>query len=446
MKKIILYISLVLFSISCQLTDVLENDPPNNLVPENVVSDETDANALINGIYATITSRTNAYYYMYTETIPGGLAGTMSTGFGSINGQFNDNDVKYDNIFVNNYWTIFNTVIDHANNAIAVIEEFPENEFEAYSKTELIGEARYLRAMATFDALRYFGQFFDLNSSLGIILRNDPVNFVNKDMPRSSVAECYSRILDDLDFAIENAPDFTVTYRASKTSAKTLKAKVLLYQGKYDEVVTLTDEIISDATRDLAPDYETVFSKGLDSEEMIFMTYRDETTDIDNNNRKRYYTGRKLTGWYTDLMIDDPREPYLFNGTLIAKTNNEDTFRPTYFLRLAQVYLMKAEALAFNGATLEEIAEPLNIIRNRAEIGDSEATSIDEIKDDIFYEIARELGFENGSVWFAAIRFGKIMDIKPTVTSSNQYILPFPESELLNNGALSLADQNPGYE
>lgn len=446
MKKLIIYISVLFFSASCQLTDVLENDPPNNLVPENVVQNENDARALVNGIYGTIISRTSAYYYMYTETIPGGLIGTMSTGFGSINAQYNDNDVKFDNLYLDDFWAAFNTVIDHSNNAIEVIEKFPDSEFDFYNKNELIAEARYLRAMATFDALRYFGQYFDQSSSLGIILRNEPVNFVNKDLPRSTVTESYARIMDDLDFAIANAPDFTVTYKASKTSAKTLKAMVLLFQGEYAESAILSDQVISESTRSLAPDFASVFSTGINSDEMIFMTYRDQNSDSDENNRKRYYLGRKITGWFTTLMSGDPREPFLFSGTGIAKTNNADTYRPTYFLRLAQVYLMKAEALAFSNASLTEVAQPLNIIRNRAGIGDSQATNLDELKDDIFNEITKELAFENGSVWFAAIRFGKVMDLKPNVTSSNQYILPFPESELLNNGALTLADQNPGYE
>jgi hypothetical protein len=300
--------------------------------------------------------------------------------------------------------------------------------------------------MATFDALRYYGQFFDQNSDLGIILRLEPLNFVNKDAPRSTVAACYTQILSDLDDAIINAPDFTVTYRASKTAAKSLKTLVLLHMGNYTEAAGLADEILLEGTRSLSTDYESVFSDGINSDEMIFMTYRDENSDIDDNNRKRFYTGRKVTSWFTDIMAGDPREDLLYNGVLVKKTNNEETFRPTYFLRLAQVYLMKAEALAFSGATLEEAAEPLNIIRNRVGIGDSAATTMDELKDDIFYEVARELAFENGSEWFTAIRFGKIMEIKPSVISTNQYILPIPEGELINNGSLSLTDQNPGYE
>ncbi|MDO5980935.1 RagB/SusD family nutrient uptake outer membrane protein [Flavivirga spongiicola] len=447
MKKILIITIVLFFATSCELTDVVENNPPNNLVPENVIQNENDAKALLNGVYTTITSRTSAFYYMYTELIPSTLIGSMSrVGFGTAAGQFATNTMTFDNTNVRDYWLIFYKVIDLSNNVITLTEAFPDSEFTGNNKSEIIGEAHFLRAMATFDALRYYGQFFDQNSSLGIVLRTEPSNFVNRSKARSTVAECYAQIISDLDKAIADAPDFSVSYRASKTSAKALKAKVLLFQGKYAEAAVLADEVINGGVTSLEADYESVFSKGLNSNEMILMAHRDENSDVDDNNRKRFYSGRAGTTWFSTLMETDPRKPFTFSGATVLKTNDADNFRPTYFLRLSEMYLIKAEALAMSGATLADASVPLNIVRNRAGIGDSPATTLDELKDDIFNEITRELAFENGSEWFAAIRLGKAMTLKPAITSSNQYILPIPEEEITGNGALTLADQNPGYE
>lgn len=78
MKKLHIKILLLFaFVSSCQLTDVLDQDPPNNLVPENVVKTESDAKAILNGVYSQIISFSNAYYYMYSELIPGALSGSM---------------------------------------------------------------------------------------------------------------------------------------------------------------------------------------------------------------------------------------------------------------------------------------------------------------------------------------------------------------------------------
>lgn len=450
MKNLMLYIAMLLVFAACELTDVLDNEPPNNLVPENVISDERDAEALLNGVYSQIISRVSSYYYMDYESIPSALIGTMSrSGFGNSHAQFSENDLFFDNTVVRDFWLAFYRVIDQANNVIRLTTDFPDNQFSGDNKAEILGEAYFLRAMATFDALRYYGQYFDTSSNLGIVLRTEPSNFVTREKSRSSVADCYALILADLDFAIANAPDFSVTYRASKTAAKALKARVLLFQGEYASAATLAEEVITEGTRTLEADFESVFSNGLGSSEMILMTHRDENSDVDQNNRKRFYAGRAGTTWFATLMDGDPRQPFTYTSTASAvglKVNNLDNFRPTYYIRLAEMYLIQAEALASSGATLAESKAPLDIIRNRAGIGDSPATTIDELRSDIFDEIVKELAFENGSEWFAAIRLDQASTLKPGITSSNQYILPIPEEEINGNGGITLGDQNPGYE
>ena len=444
MKKTIIYSAILFLVMSCDLVDVLENDPPDNLVSENVVETEADARALLNGIYSTIT--VNRFYYMHTELIPSALIGSMSrVSAGPEDEQFEVNELQFDNGTVNGFWAAFYEVINIANNVVALTEALPEGQITTESRKEIIGEAYFLRAMGTFDALRYYGEFFDESSNLGIVLRSEPTNFVNRDKARNTVAECYAQILSDLDIAIADAPEYSVSYRGSKTAAKALKAKVLLYMGNYIEAALLADEVINDGFTSLEADFETAFNNGLNSSEMIFMLYRDENSDTEGNAKRNYFGRASITGWFADLMNVDPRQAFTHSDSTVLKTNHEDTFRPTYFSRLSEMYLIKAESLAFSGASLADASAPLNSIRNRAGIGDTTATTIDELKDDIFNEIARELAFENGSEWFAAIRFDKAMTLKPEIISSNQYILPIPENEISGNGAITLADQNPGY-
>ena len=110
------------------------------------------------------------------------------------------------------------------------------------------------------------------------------------------------------------------------------------------------------------------------------------------------------------------------------------------------MYLIKAEGLMRSDAPLAEAKLPLLAVRSRA-FGTpqtSPATTKAALLDEIHAEFIKELSFENGSDWFANIRFGKLMAIKPKVTSVNQYILPIPESEILSN--IQFGPQNPGYE
>ncbi|MCF8716007.1 RagB/SusD family nutrient uptake outer membrane protein [Joostella atrarenae] len=445
MKKVLYITILAIRLTACNLTDSIDQDPPNNLVPENVVTNEDDAKALLNGAYSQIISYTNSSYYMYSEIIPSALIGSMTINSSSDEEIF-DNDILAENATVRNFWSIFYSVIDAANNTIANTEKLSNDLITPEAKKEIIGEAHFLRAMATFDALRYFGQFYDSSSNLGVILRTEPVNFVTRSIKRSSVQESYSQILSDLDYAISNAPDFTVSYRGSKTAAKALKARVLLYNGQYNEAANIADQVINEGTTSLETNFSDVFDKGYNASENILVTFRDSESDNDENNRKRFYAGRVADGWFTDLMENDPRKEASYSGTTVLKTNNENSFRPTFFIRLAEMYLIKAEGISRSTGDVEAAKIPLNKIIERADADLSTATSIEELNDNIFNQYIKEMAYENGSDWFAAIRFEKAMDLKPSITSVDQYILPIPTTEIEGNEFLTLADQNPGYE
>lgn len=448
MEKITLLLAAGIFLLSaCELTNVLNEDPPNNLVPENVVEDAEGAEDLLNGVYASLHDQ---YYYIYSELNPGLMSGSMADDGFLADDEFANNSISSDNPNLENTWQVYYKTMDAANVFIDIVSDLPESMFAGNRQQEMIAEARYMRAMGLFDALRYFGQFWDMNSDLGVIFRTEPVDFTTRNKARSPVQQVYDQIIEDLNVAIQNAPDLTDPYYASKTAAKALKAKVLLFMEEYAEAASLADEVIIDGTRNLAPTFSEVFSEGFDSEEMIFMRYTDAVTEAAGERKQFIYGGSMYAiagGWLKELITEDPRQTVTYDTTnsAILKVNNANFHYPTYFMRLAEVYLIKAEALTRSNAPLEDCKEPLETIRSRA-LGspyNSPATTHEELLDEIFDEIVLELVFENGSEWFATIRFEKISTLKPQVTSSDQYILPIPQSELDANTQLN--DQNPGY-
>ena len=136
MKKLSTYIITLFFITSCELTNVLENDPPNNLVSENVVQNEDDARALLNGTYTMLTHAEfiSSYYYMQTELMPSILIGSMVSRSSFLLAGFQDNDLQFDHFDIARYWRIFYRVINQANNVIALTSELPDNEFSENSK------------------------------------------------------------------------------------------------------------------------------------------------------------------------------------------------------------------------------------------------------------------------------------------------------------------------
>src|SRR5690606_8188085 len=104
---------------------------------------------------------------------------------------------------------------------------------------------------------------------------------------RSSVKESFEYILQDIDYAIENAADRRPVFNANKTAAKALKMRVLMLHGQspdYTEVIKLADEILGN------PDYQLESSlrdlmqvKGLTSKEVIL-----GVTPFPNQSGKRW--------------------------------------------------------------------------------------------------------------------------------------------------------------
>ena len=446
MKNYIKLMLVILLFTGCKkLTNVLENTPPNDLVPENVAQDRKGAIALLNGSYAILHDRS---FYINYEVYPSTLGGTMirNTGFPDL--QFQDNTLNPTIANVNNYWTGFYKMINQCNWVVQLVDQLPAGEMTEQEKDEFKAQARGLRAMATFDALRYYGQFYDVNSAFGVIVKTAPTNFTTRNVKRSTVAETYTQIIEDLDYAIAKSPVFIKTTTFSVTAAKALKARVLLYKGDYTAAATLADDVIVNGKRTLSPTFASVFSTGFSSTEMILMRATNTITSA-TDAKKTVYTNRQtaVSSWLKTFMAGDSRIAATYNATTneILKVNNLTFFSPTYYIRLAEMYLIKAEALARSNAPLAEAKIPLQAIMSRAAGVPkvSLALTREELLNEIHAEYIKELCFENGSDWFANIRFDKIRTIKPSVTKVSQYIFPIPESETFSNTLFG--SQNPDY-
>lgn len=114
-------------------------------------------------------------------------------------------------------------------------------------------EARFLRGLAYYSLLQYYARpYADGNGSKpGLPLRlKAEKSSENNDLARSTVAEVYAQVLDDLNFAETNLPltwtssEAKVT-RAHKNAAIALKSRVYLSMGKYNEVITEASKLVS---------------------------------------------------------------------------------------------------------------------------------------------------------------------------------------------------------
>ncbi len=122
---------------------------------------------------------------------------------------------------------------------------------------------------------------------------------------------------------------------------------------------------------------------------------------------------------------------------------NGDMENDFAIFRLADVYLMKAEALVRMGKENEEATRLVNVLRRRA-FDSEEKLKSNVTLDDIYQERRFELAWES-TARQDMIRFGKFLDEIPgwkDETSETRLLFPIPQTALDANPEL---EQNPGY-
>lgn len=438
--------------------------PPHNLVGENAITNEASAEVALNGIYSYLTSygTMSAYYISDNEYRTGLLDSTFRTEF-EINAllkfEFND-----ENSFVSAPWQLVYKMVNAANNFIYNVERLSESKFGANRKTEMLAEGRFTRAFAHAFLLRRYGYFWDIDSDYGPIIRLEPSALSNNNQGRSSVKESYEKIFEDLDYAIQYGPAFYSRYRGCATTAKAFKADLLMNrgaEGDYEEAIRLADEVIGSSEFGLEATYGEVFTNGYNSKELMFTRHLKSVPNMNTNvgSLLKLFGGgtyHPSESFLEMLTPADKRYAETFDSVMIGigtmakrtmvwkKHYGTSGDRPMYYMRVAQMYLIKAEALARTNGSIKDCLDVLNVLRERSgntlfDVADY--TSREEVLEEIFREYVRELSMENGALFYLAVRFGnnghrKLKDLNPNFMNDDQLCFPIPKAELEHNSGV----------
>jgi hypothetical protein len=179
----------------------------------------------------------------------------------------------------------------------------------------------------------------------------------------------------------------------------------------------------------------------------------DSICDLDMNNSLNYF-GRKWTAINTKVTTigNYPDEYYTDLETGVLNSSSMASYQDIYQFRLAETYLLRAEAYWRDGQS-DEAADDINVVRARAGAELIDGADVDE--DYILDERARELNFEEFRSLTLA-RMGRVDDRLPIYNpmyngtfSSNgvsdyHNLYPIPQTEIENNTEAVL-EQNPGY-
>lgn len=470
-KNILFTAILGLSAASCNLLGpVSDIEPDYVLTDENVITNAQSAEYLLNGIYTTYRTRE----FSASRTAMLLMSGTLKDSDVDGSASFARNEVRIETITVQQYYTSLYFIINQANSLISGLANTNPQGLSAERKAEILGEAYFHKAFAETMLLRSFGEFWDVKSKYGIILYNEPVRKNESQKSRSSVNDTYTQILADLEQAAK-APGYEgKAYRISKLAVKALKARVMLYMNNYPEASRLAQEVINEAQQSgisLESNYLDIFAQGFSSKELFFAPYAsypleiveanitdqisrgigETVTRIADELNGQANDGKPETGEGYDSRYAQTFEnsggqikinKYVCNS---VETGDNNTI---YFMRLAEMYLIKAEADARRNQPKEARAA-LKFITDRAGYDENYVNTIAD-KDlllAIFRHKYMELFAENNEEWYDMVRYS-VLDKTDFVslkyaTSMRNLVLPIPAQAISGNNKL---EQNPTYQ
>lgn len=451
----------LLITVSCG-KDFLDLSPNEALRTDDAIQSVDDLQAALIGIYNEVQS--SNYYGRYFLLVPDVMSDDVKQNASANRAkEYAEFEAFGDHFITENMWRDMYQTINNANTVINSTLEVTGA--AASTKDQLVGEAYALRALAHFDLVRLYGQHYGFtgdNSHPGV-----PVVTVfdqNAEPSRNTVAQVYSQVIADLDQAVSLMNDDKGTGFFSATSAKALKARVMLFMGNYGEAANLATEVINSGNYSLTGNdgYVDAWRSGVPPD-AVLQVIMNETDNRGSDALGRMYIidgygdylpSLDVLGLIPDgdvrgeLFKADANLGGIFGELRVDKypsTVGEDN---TPIIRLAEMYMIRAEARWRNG-DMTGAQEDVNTIRQRANPSAEAVTSTgDELLQEIITEKRIELMFEGHRLW-DLMRWN--MDVVRTDCTSpiceipypnDRFVLPIPQEEIFANPNIA---QNPSY-
>ena len=456
--KIIIFIMLIGSLFSCK--KFITIDPPRDQITSTVVySNDATAIAVIRGIYSQMTNGNFASGGASSITLLSGLSADELTNY-QTNADyiaFYTNTLNSTNSLSMNLWA---EPYQYINNANAAIEGLMNSTGVTLStKNELIGEAKFIRAFCHFYLVNLFGD-------VPLILTTDYTK--NAIASRTPQFQLYKQIISDLiDAQNSLASDFSFSNgerdQPNKWAATALLARVYLYTGDWVNAALQAESVINNSgIFALDSDLNSVFLKNSTetiwqlkpiggtintNEGSIFIPVSTPLYAALSNqllNSFELNDNRKIK-WINNLTVGNTTYYYPFKYKI---RQNSSLSEYSMVLRLAEQYLIHAEARAQQNDISGAQAD-LNIIRNRAGLPNTSASTQSTILTAVLHERQVEFFAEWGHRWLDLKRTANVDAVMGIVTqqkggSWNAYWqwYPISQSDILNDKNII---QNLGY-
>jgi hypothetical protein len=471
MKKQIFFAIILLFSLtSCN--DFLDRSPLSELSPENFFKDKTEMANWNAGIYSAFQSALQRNQVIWGDCRSDNVETT-----GYIN----------NNIYMNaltptmgeSNWQSIYQCITRCNTGISKYPTIPnilESEYAPY-----MGQAYGMRAFMYFYATRVWGRLPIVNTTW-----NGDLSTIST--PRSSLEEVKAQILSDIDEAIKyfQITNTSSVFYLSLAAMYELRTEVYMWYHDYEKALEASDYLMRNKNYALAADpveWKSMFETPESSKENIFAMswnyinngasggwpslmgasntnngyqmsqslfeelidrlYSGEGADArlwcTLDTVTLFYNGSRVPLSYASYYVSgiqkcikysikDPEAAYDANHQIYksyyAVLNTTDSEIKQIFMRLSNVYYLRAEALNKLGRG-EEALDIVNQLRQRvgylrdAHNDVSSADNQEEVESLILKERQIEF-YGEGKRWFDLMRTGRLINVMDPIYSQRQ--------------------------
>ena len=424
------------------------NAPINESVAGKVFSSDASAISALSGLYITFLNTFDGAF-MLLPSLSSDELNTSDVSYLA----FNSNSLNANEGYNSTQWNKFYNLIYQSNSIIEGVQS--SNSLSSGIKNQLLGEAKFMRAFIHFELLNFYGD-------VPLITTTDVK--VTSIAFRKSTNLVYQQIITDLKDAQGLLKDIYVSSdraRVNKSTAKALLARVYLYQKDYANAEIQSTDMINNSDLYQLESIDQTFLKS--SKETIFQIANINgytgiagslITGTGATKANYFYTpnfqnaietgDQRKNSWIKSIAVNGVTYLYPYKYKKLSSTVG---LQPEYLVvfRLAEQYLIRAEARTQLGSNLKGAREDLNVIRRRAGLLDYQQETKGELLDAIEKERRIELNTEFGHRWLDLKRTQRVdavmSAIKPNWKPSAA-LYPIPASELRNDPNLT---QNPNY-
>ncbi|WP_034893820.1 RagB/SusD family nutrient uptake outer membrane protein [Gillisia sp. Hel_I_29] len=462
-QRIGMIIFLAASLISCE--DFVEVETPNDkLIRTQVFEDDATAKSAMVGIYNQLRSAAFSNGSRSSVTLLSGLSADNIRNINTTNFtrmEFEQNELLPNNPNNLDIWSSAYNMIYMTNSLLEGLVDADKISDEL--RTHMEGEARFIRAFTYFYLVNLYGD-------VPLVLTTDYSE--NELVSRNTETEVYEQVLYDLNESTNLlSTDYYNGERTivNKYAATALLARVYLYLEDYEKAEELSSTVIlANSTYEILDNLDDVFLAN--SKEAIWqISPIGSGGQVSHTNEGNLFIIDPIFSFLASIQLQDefvksfndqdrrftdwigyhPGKDAFFAYKYKIRNSNEFPIKEySMVLRLAEQYLIRAEARAKQGMISEAI-EDIDIIRGRAGLdllADINPTiTHEQLLNEILEERRKELFAEWGHRWLDLKRTGKAGEVlgeNNPLWENTDVLYPIPSEERMKNPNLS---QNNGY-